>query len=758
MSQAFSSKLKSARWHRLGLLLMGFLILMGIFGWRLFSVPQILVGSYATETIFAPRDAMIVDEDATLLARANAREQGIQVFQVLEDRNERVLFRLESLLSEGDGLFERLGPFPYTQTAWLSSGQQRAFLNLPDTEWLQFQQTQVLPNPELAQALQRFSKGRSPEQIGQVITAIDLARKRQAQAQRFLESIPGIYSPALALTGQQWQRVRSTSTRITRQILGLGVMPGLPEELRRRGINTLIGTDSTYAERQLITELVLSVLEPNLKIDRFASMMARENEAQSVRLETIPIRQGQLLIQKGQLVTPRIFNILDQLNLTQRGVDLGGLLTLGALVSLTLILWQAGLRLLKMQPEIKDIAVVGVLATAVALAGMLLPKEGTMFIPLALLGLLVGHYYGSKVGILAVLSLAPMLVYGWGQIHPIEALVPILIGGVVAAVFANPVRSRAQIALVGVGVALIQGLSYVSSMLWLEGLSGWQGYLLTSLFYALGGLAWSIVALGLSPYLEGLFDVVTPIRLAELSNPNCGLLKRLVTEAPGTYQHTQFVANLATAAAQALGDNADLVRVGCLYHDIGKMKRAQYFIENQMGLPNPHDQIDDPWRSAQIIRDHVADGLKLAQQYNLPKVIRAFIPEHQGTILIAYFYHQARQGGEQPVAEADFRYSGPIPQSRETGIVMLADACEAALRSFNNNPRGMDPLTTVRRILQARWDEGQLIDSGLREEELDLVACTFIKIWRETNHKRIRYPNQAGGVELRRRSLASKNS
>jgi len=312
------------------------------------------------------------------------------------------------------------------------------------------------------------------------------------------------------------------------------------------------------------------------------------------------------------------------------------------------------------------------------------------------------------------------------------------------------VRSRAQIALAGLGVALVQGFVYV--ILLFSGFGGNGLGFWPFMFYMGGGLVWSIVALGLSPYLETIFDVVTPVRLAELSNPNCGLLKKLVNEAPGTYQHTLFVANLATAAAQALGDNADLVRVGTLYHDIGKMKRPQYFIENQMGLANPHDQMDDPRRSAQIIRDHVTDGLKLAEQYKLPKVIRDFIPEHQGTILIAYFYHQARQGGGE-VQEADFRYSGPIPQSRETGLVMLADACEAALRSLNNTS-SEEAFAMIRRILQSRWTEGQMAESGLLESELDLITNTFIKVWKETNHRRIRYPNQPGGVELRRRNLA----
>ena len=152
------------------------------------------------------------------------------------------------------------------------------------------------------------------------------------------------------------------------------------------------------------------------------------------------------------------------------------------------------------------------------------------------------------------------------------------------------------------------------------------------------------MALGLSPYLETLFDVITPIRLAELANPNRPLLKRLATETPGTFQHTLLVATLAEAAAKQLGCNVELVRAGTLYHDIGKMHDPLGFIENQIGSPNKHEtEIKDPWESAKLIKKHVTEGLVMAKKHSLPTAIQAFIPEHQGTMAIAYFYHQAQQ-------------------------------------------------------------------------------------------------------------------
>lgn len=257
------------------------------------------------------------------------------------------------------------------------------------------------------------------------------------------------------------------------------------------------------------------------------------------------------------------------------------------------------------------------------------------------------------------------------------------------------------------------------------------------------GVISSIAALGLSPYLEHAFDLITPIRLAELSNPNRPLLKRLASEAPGTFQHTVFVASLAEAAARALGCNVELVRAGTLYHDIGKMHDPLGFIENQMGGPNKHDQLNDPWLSATIIKRHVSEGLVMARKCRLPKALQAFIPEHQGTMLISYFHHQAQEMAQQDpaitVQEADFRYDGPIPQSPETGIVMLADSCEAALRSLTEaTPE--EALAMVNRILRTRWKESQLVESGLTREHMTVIADIFVQVWQQYNHKRIAYP------------------
>ena len=170
------------------------------------------------------------------------------------------------------------------------------------------------------------------------------------------------------------------------------------------------------------------------------------------------------------------------------------------------------------------------------------------------------------------------------------------------------------------------------------------------------------------------------------------------------------------------------------------------FIENQMGGPNKHDELNDPWLSASIIKQHVTQGIVMARKCRLPKAIRAFIPEHQGTMLISYFYHQAKEMAEKDptitVKAEDFRYDGPIPQSPETGIVMLADSCEAALRSLTDATPD-EALAMVNRILRARWKDDQLVESGLTREHMSVIADIFVRVWQQYNHKRIAYPKAA---------------
>lgn len=245
-------------------------------------------------------------------------------------------------------------------------------------------------------------------------------------------------------------------------------------------------------------------------------------------------------------------------------------------------------------------------------------------------------------------------------------------------------------------------------------------------------------------YLMGqVFGLTTSLQLLELSRPTQPLLRQLLLKAPGTYYHTLLVSNMAEEAANAIGADALLTRVGGYYHDIGKTVRPYFFIENNRDGINPHDRLD-PYTSARIIISHVTDGIDLANRYRLPKTLIRFIREHHGTTRVEYFYHQASQEHDSPemVDEALFRYSGPRPRTRETAILMLADSCEAIVRAMNpETPEEM--IEVIKSVINRRLLSGQLAESPLTLSDLDMIASAFLRVLQGIHHPRVKYPSAA---------------
>jgi len=241
------------------------------------------------------------------------------------------------------------------------------------------------------------------------------------------------------------------------------------------------------------------------------------------------------------------------------------------------------------------------------------------------------------------------------------------------------------------------------------------------------------------PIFESIFGLLTKARLLELADKEKPLIRRLSLEAPGTFEHTLLICGLAEEATRMIGGDIDLIKTGALYHDVGKLHAPNWFTENQDGSNNPHDEIDDPIRSAEVLQAHVDEGLKYARKNRLPKPIANFIPEHQGTLKMGYFFHKAKEKNIK-INENDFRYNGPIPQSKETAILMLADGCEAALRAMNINATDKQALETISKIIYSRQKDGQLDDSNLSKGEIFLIKRAFLNVWKRIRHRRIQYP------------------
>ncbi|MBK4728734.1 HD family phosphohydrolase [Oxynema sp. CENA135] len=768
--------------------------LTAVFGHRFYNQPQLDVGTVAPQTFVAPEDARVEDTQTTQKNREAARSGATAILTIDRPVNQQIEKVLDGVLARGDRLRELSGGFPFLDPEILSPTVQqylreaqawelRAVLaaaaegqpldNLPPAVG-----SAIAPSPEpvptqtpgaseppravwaverglltpqgqqAVAEVQQYRENNSPEAFSALVEAISDARQTYATAIGALvtdsnSSLHGIYDPSLfQLDDRTWEATKESIKIALRRMLAQGIPPGLPKNLLQNAVAMQVKSVVPQKAEPLATDLLLAVVQPNLKEDRERTQKHAERAAQEVKPVFVTVNQGDVIVREGEVISHAQFILLDRFDLSRREIDGSGLAGFGLAVSVAVaVFWLVERR---SQPKLRRRDRVLVLLLSLTAPSLIL--LGIPFTSLSAIGLLLGSFYGSRLGATTVTLLSILLPIGTAI--PLTHLIASGAGGVVGAIAAGRLRSREELALLGGFVGLTQGLVYPIVTLILTASTGPVGYAILGEagLQALSGVAWSIVALGLSPYLEHVFDLITPIRLAELANPNRPLLKRLAAEAPGTFQHTMFVATLAEAAAKELGCNVELVRTGTLYHDIGKMHDALGFIENQMGGPNKHDEINDPWISAEIIKKHVTEGLVMARKCRLPKAIQAFIPEHQGTMAIAYFYHQAKQRAEQqglpPVGEQAFRYDGPIPQSRETGIVMLADSCEAALRSLDEaTPE--QALNMVNKILKARWNDDQLVDSGLTREEMPKIAEIFVRVWQQYNHKRIAYPKAA---------------
>ncbi|MDM9382974.1 HD family phosphohydrolase [Chlorogloeopsis sp. ULAP01] len=778
------------------------LSLTGVMGQKLYNQPQLKIDTVAPETIRAPHTTQIEDKKKTEAKLKAASKSSVPVLMVDKSINEQINQNLQQLLERGNQIRAAAGSFPFYDTLALSLRSQRYLRSCADQEWqalllalerpnkqktgmltqhpnkqktdtslLSSTQSSLLAassthdsklveffqNADFMQAMAELEAYRlktSTQNLSSLLTKIFQVRQSYIKARTKLlqllnEDSQTLYDPSsfLDLSDEDWAKTQMGIQQSAERILTQGIPPGLPLSILQNAVSVQVQTLMPKQAKPLATKLLLAVLMPNLTKDEAQTKLQTDQVLAEIKPVMVTVRKGDLIVRKGELITASKLDVLEHYRLVRREINWQGLMYLGGAVCGAVIIFAFVERRFKCRWRQSD----RLLVLLLTLSTPLVLTLGTPYTTWSGLGLLLGSFYGANLGVTVVGLLVVLLPISL-EINKIGLLAGAA-GGILGSCMAHRLRSREELALLGVAIALTEGGVYLVVQLLFGAAFGPNIYVVLQEagFFALSGLVWSIVALGLSPYLEKLFDLVTPIRLAELASPNRPLLKRLATETPGTFQHTLFVSTLAETAAKQLGCNVELVRAGTLYHDIGKMHDPLAFIENQMGGPNKHDtEIKDPWKSAEIIKKHVGIGLEMARKHRLPTAIQAFIPEHQGTMQIAYFYHQAQQMAKEDsslsVNEADFRYDGPPPQSRETGIVMLADSCEAALRSLKDaTPE--QALAMLNNILRARWQDNQLVDSGLTREELTKIAEIFVEVWQQFHHKRIAYPKLKIGSE-----------
>lgn len=537
-----------------------------------------------------------------------------------------------------------------------------------------------------------------------------------------------------------WERsLRQAQLRMLSQ----GVVASLSEgQLLQAAVLQLDGLSPPA--RSLGSRLLAAGLQgrTNLRSDSFLSQRRIEDLLTRQGLPTIRVRRNDLITRQGEPISPQSFDVLEHFDLVNHRPR-----PLAWLARFSEALAACGVMLLVMRrwrASLETRQALLALAMLVVVQGFKL-WLGDQANPLALLvppTLLLSQGLGTAAG-LAWLAVASLL---WP--FPVEGLlVPQLavaaLVAAIAAVLAGRQRNRAQLLqvalLLPVGAMLLQWL--LIQVFNLSGLDAGRGPISGSdlLQEALLVAGLLMAGLLLAPLLESFFGLLTRARLMELADLERPLLRRLSKEAPGTFEHTLMICGLAEEGARAIHADVDLIRTGALYHDVGKLHGPQWFIENQEHGVNPHDELDDPFASAAILQAHVDEGLKLARRYRLPRPLADFIPEHQGRLKMGYFLYQARER-DPAVSEEQFRYRGPAPRSRETAILMLADGCEAALRSLPPGTTEVEARAMVRRLVEARQNDGQLDGSGISRAELELVIRAFVQVWRRMRHRRIPYP------------------
>jgi len=576
-----------------------------------------------------------------------------------------------------------------------------------------------------------------------------------AQRRAWLLAVPELadLSPAaadalLALSEESWGRVQLETLNVVAETMRRGVREGYLDAVREQ-VPGLVGLDLSMEEAAVTSALAQRFIVPNSFYDETATQAARDLAREEVSPVLRTYEAGEIIVREGQRVSALDLEALQKLGLQRsrvRWTDVAGYALLSALGALLLGLFLAYFQADVLFEGRKLLLLTLLLALFLFLARLMVPDRTVLryLFPNPALAMLATATLGAPVGG----ALAVLMGVATGLIgnHSLELATFVTAGGLIAALTLRRVDRLGRLFRAALFVALAHVVVLVAFYLPLEQVDLVQA-MLNVVMGAANGLISASMALGGLFLIGPLFDIITTFRLIELSRPDHPLMRRLLREAPGTYHHSIMVASLAEQAAEQIGADALLTRVGAYYHDVGKIARSYFFIENQMEGLNPHERLD-PYTSAEIITGHVRDGLELARRHRLPSRVRAFIPEHHGTNRVSFQYERALElaGNPELVNEADFHHKGPRPRSKETALVMLADACEATVRA--RRPSTAEELSKIvgevfERILKA----GQLDRCPITMHELSVARGSFISTLKGVFHPRIQYPEQKEGPE-----------
>jgi len=558
------------------------------------------------------------------------------------------------------------------------------------------------------------------------------------------------------LTAEELNEMRIVARDIVRKLMN---EPLREAEIARMQVAELVNasTLTNRTAREIVQELSRFAIMPNKFLDKEAT-----DEAKALAKQNTPpvvIKEGDLIVKSGQQVTPDLYKLLADSSLLQENQNYWpqlGLLLLSIIfiTALYAYMHQSG-GLTGLKPKYNNshifmlfiiffinlltMQIVSLAQTeTVSYVGFLAPAAmGTMLITL-----LIDMHLALISSFLFAIAGSIMLNTVQLQLFDFKFGLVILVASFAAVFSTHRASQRSTILKAGIMASLFGSITVISLLLLTEQMHR-ASFLYSVGFAFASGLFTIVLVIGLMPFFEITFGILSALKLVELSNPNHPLLRKLLTETPGTYHHSVMVGNLSEAAAEAIGADGLLCRVGSYYHDIGKTKRPSYFIENQTNMENPHDTID-PKLSKSIIVAHARDGVEMLKSYNIPKPIRDIAEQHHGTTSLKFFYHKAykqaeEQGIEPTFTEDDFRYPGPKAQSKEAAVVGISDCVEAAVRSLRN-PTVDQIEGMINKIIKSRLDDNQYNECDLTLKELDLIAQSLKESVAGIFHSRIEYP------------------